>query len=242
MMESDRGDAAFRTRLLSMVKADPLNALVEGHPTGHGHIYLLAQPCSPVPKSAEVVDVRELTRTIRHAEQRFQGHLGSCGQAGFDPEGRAYVSHRSMVTSDYERTLCFICVKDRDSSVEIVSGGGTARWERPDGTPEEFVLSGMAATLTLQMLEFAQAFSLAAGYLGQWRLGVHITNLRGKRLRTTRFIPYLPHFGADSYSQTTVSSVSGLDETEAVVLDLLRGFLRGLGVEAWTLQSVMAGL
>lgn len=242
MMESDRGEEAFRDRLLGMVVTDPLIDLVGGHPTGQGYIYLLAQPCSPVPKMGDDVDVQSLARGLPHSNSNWDGHVGTCDQRGYDPEGRAFMSRRTEVQPDYERYLCFISVKDRDSSVEIVSGGGTARWEHRDGTVEDFVLAGLTATLTIQMLEFVQSLSLATGYFGLWRFGVHITNLRGKNLNTTQFSPYLPGFGADAYTQTTVTSVSGLDDTEAVLLDLLRGFLRGLGVETWSLQNVMAGV
>lgn len=48
MASRGSSDEAFLGRLLGLVEEDPLAQYVDGHPTGQGHIYLLAEPCAPV--------------------------------------------------------------------------------------------------------------------------------------------------------------------------------------------------
>lgn len=140
------------------------------------------------------------------------------------------MNYRQKMPAHYEKTLAFFSVNESDASVEVVSGGGTASWDRPDQTRGDFVLAGRATSFAFQTLEFVRGLSLAVGYLGLWRVGVHITNLRGKALASTQFGAYFPPFPADSYIRTRVLSVTQLENLDSEVTALMRGFHRALGV------------
>ncbi|GEM_PF-2927431 len=64
LMESRTGSyAAFRQRLVAIVDDDPVGQRVEGHPTGNGHIFLLAEPCALVLGRAQDFDLAAVVRS-----------------------------------------------------------------------------------------------------------------------------------------------------------------------------------
>lgn len=228
----------FRTQLIRIEERDPLADYVYDHPTGNGHIYFLATPCAPVPPSGAEPDVRELARRTSGGLD-WQGSLRGCGTQAYDPEGQAYVTRRDPVASNYERDLCYVRVKDQDFSVEVVSGAGSATWEHAQGKEVQYALAGFISLLTRQSLEFVRELSEAHGYRGLWRVGIRITNLKGRIFNTSNFAAYLPPFVAEDYTQTTIVSPSELTDPDLKTIALLRGLFRGLGLENWSLADII---
>jgi Putative DNA-binding domain len=245
----DRGEDAFRSRLLGMVDRDPLVDFVEGHPTGQGHVYLLAEPCAPVPAhtSEGLLDLRY---GLPYSDGRWD--LSACGSQAFDPDGLALMTGREVFGARYERGLCYLSLKDKDTSVEVVSGGATFIWESQGGNQIHGVFASLIARLTVQHIALVQRLGGKVGYQGQWRLGVHVTNLRGKSLSSSQRLGHWPPFSSDSYTRTSVLSAAELgDETESFKVAsgqtdraagvLLGGLFRGLGIGDWTLEAVIQG-
>lgn len=241
MMMRATSEADFISRLTSMVERDPLTDFTEGHPTGHGHTYLLAEPCAPMPPRPDDLDVGGLRFAGSQWDGQWPGTISDCTSQAFDPEGQAFMSGRAVLPAKYERSLCHYSVKDRDGSVEVVQGGATATSETPRGETSHNILDRLVIIVTLQTLALVREFSEQVGYMGQWRVGVHLTQLRGKRRSTSR-LDNFPAFAADCYTQSTLTSAMELGgNVDAVGERLLRGFKRGLGVENWSLGDIHRG-
>lgn len=237
LLQRDRGEDAFLSRLTGMEARDPLVDYIEGHPTGNGHIYLVAEPCAPVVRSDEPQGSDALRQGIRPSD--WPGTVPDCTYRAFDPTGEAYASipeYNDPVQNRYERTLCHVLLKD-DSSIEVVSGGGTVENETQLGRPAKFLLAGLVSALAVQTLQLVESRSLAWGYTGPWRVGLRVTKTRGTIFKTNDFFKRMPTFTADEYIKTTV--VRGVDTRpleQAQVL--LKGLYRGLGIESQTVDQI----
>jgi hypothetical protein len=100
-------------------------------------------------------------------------------------------------------------------------------------------LDRLVVVMTRQALDLIRAFSTDAAYMGQWRVGVKLTNLKGKRRSTGQAFDNFPQFAADTYMQTTLTAADELEtELDATADRLLLGFKRGLGVERWSLDDI----
>ncbi|NHB84707.1 hypothetical protein G7085_09045 [Tessaracoccus sp. HDW20] len=91
----------------------------------------------------------------------------------------------------HEDMLCHLLCLDEDSSLEFVSGGGTMY--RPRGFREEGAIEVVGTTTilksTLQFFQLIGELSLRHwGYAGQWRVGIHVTNLAGKEVSFNDFL------------------------------------------------------
>ncbi|MGC3995463.1 MAG: ATP-binding protein [Propionicimonas sp.] len=229
----------FRARLTDMVNRDPLADYTEGHPTGQGHMYFLAEPCAPLPPRPADLDVGKLRYAGSQWAGDWSGTLPDCTYQAFDPEGQAFMSSRSVAPAKYERSLCYFSVKDRDDSIEVVQGGATFIHETPSGQTGHDVLDRLVVVITRQTLAMVRKFSAEMGYSGQWRIGAYVTSLRGKRRSTGLAFGNFPPFAADTYTQAILTTASRLEDDLDEAADLLlRGFKRGLGVEQWTLDDI----
>ena len=229
----------FRARLTGMVDRDPLADFTEEYPTGQGHMYFLAEPCAPMPPRPTDLDVRKLCYAGSQWGRNWSGTLTDCTYQAFDPEGQAFMSGRSVLPAKFERNLCHISVKDKDGSIEVVHGGVTFIHESLRGETSHDILDRIVVIMTRQALALVREFSTDVGYMGQWRVGINLTNLRGKRRSTGQALANFPQFAADTYTQTTLTGAHELeDELDAAADRLLRGFKRGLGVEQWSLDDI----
>lgn len=237
LLQRDRGEDAFLSRLTGLEARDPLVDYIEGHPTGNGHIYLVAEPCAPVVRSDEPQGPAALRQGIRSSG--WHGTVPDCTYRAFDPTGEAYASvptHGNPVASQYERRLCHVLLKD-DSSIEVVSGGGTAEYETQPGRPAKFLFAGLASALAVQTLQLIQSRSLAWGYTGPWRVGLRVTKTRGTIYNTNDVFTQMPTFTADEYIKTTLVqgvNASPLEQAQG----LLKGLYRGLGIESQTVDQI----
>lgn len=237
LLQRDRGEDAFLSRLTGLEARDPLVDYIEGHPTGNGHIYLVAEPCAPVVRNDEPLDPAALRQGIRSSG--WHGTVSDCTYRAFDPTGEAYASvptHGNTVASRYERHLCHVLLKD-DSSIEVVSGGGTAECETQPGRPAKFLFAGLASALAVQTLQLIESRSLAWGYTGPWRVGLRVTKTRGTIYNTNDVFTHMPTFTADEYIKATV--VQGVNARPLEQAQgLLKGLYRGLGIESQTVDQV----
>ncbi|AFV90071.1 AAA_4 multi-domain protein [Acidipropionibacterium acidipropionici ATCC 4875] len=235
LTQRDQGEEAFRTRLMEMESRDPLIDFIEEHPTGNGHVYLLAQPCAPVVRGDEDVDVSDLRRGIRGSS--WPATIQDCVYRAHDPYGQAFMNRREPVEAHHERSLCWFSIKDSDSSIELVSGGGTATWEFASGKSADYLLAGLISTLTVQVLQLVNQRSMAWGYTGLWRVGVRVTNTRGAVFNSMDTFARLPAFAADDFVSTSV--IQGVEgESLEQAKPLLKGLYRGLGISAMDVDAV----
>lgn len=243
LMESRTSSAAtFKERLLAMVDDDPLEQWIEGHPTGNGHIYLLAEPCTPVVGRDDDLHLQNIVvELFKHSDDR--GSLSSLGRSVSDPLGPAVASHYSEpMERRYEDLLCCLLCLDEDSSLQFVSGGGTMyRLGSPrDDSPFEVVGTPIILKSTQQFFELISELSLNRwGYAGQWRVGIHVTNLKNKAVSFNDLMRRGTMFPRDTFTNQVVTSpASWTDGAEPEARILLAGFLRGIGREGATLHEV----
>lgn len=230
LLQRDRGEDAFREHLIGMEARDPLTNYVERHPTGNGHVYIVAEPCAPVVKDDEHQSSAVLRQGMRTSN--WPATIPDCTYQAFDPTGEAYASattHSNPVTSQYERELCYVLLRD-DASIEVVSGGGTAEWGTQPGQPAKFLLAGLVSTLAVQTLQLVHGRSRAWGYTGLWRVGLRVTKTRGAVYNTSDILTRSLAFTADEYVNTTVVQGVGTEPLEQAQR-LLKGLYRGLGIK-----------
>ncbi|MCT3004756.1 ATP-binding protein [Propionibacterium freudenreichii] len=239
LIDRSTSEEEFRNRLLKMVDSDPLETFISDSPTGHGHIFIMADPMSPISINAVDTDIRTLASKVPYSQAWDGWGIADCTFNAFDPEGRAYITSRDTLDSRHERHLTYFTVKDSDNSVQVISGAGTVSWPLPMGDEEERVLGSWATTLVQQVFQFIGVFSSASGYSGLWRVGVHFNNLRGKKLGTRDDSLVLPGFVTDTYTQTCVISAGELINSEHQVKKFLKGYHRGLGIESWSLDKIL---
>lgn len=234
-------DADFADRLMRLVAADPLARHVENHPTGQGHLYLLAEPCSTVPaNSGSELDLRSTLRGIPHADSRWPEHLGECRSNAFDPNGTALMTRRETMSAQDEHNLAYVSVKD-DHRLVVVDGGATARtMNRAEITS---ILHSRIALIVLQALELLRALSLDQwGYVGEWRVGIHVTELEGLSANTNQMAVSRPvPFAEPTYTRTTTTApATWPDAGMSAAHSLLRGMFRGLGLENWDYDTILS--
>lgn len=207
-------ESDFQLRLQEIVRSDPLARYVGGGSPRHGHLFILAEPCTPVlhRDPSVPVDVIGHVHRLKNPTQWF-GSLADCDRNAHDPDGEARqsINVSSSVTPEHERTLAYLSVKD-DCSVVVVSGGATSSWDRPEGTTETMVLQSLIALITVQTMQLLRDLSLESWlYTGQWRVGLHVSNLSGEmaQVRNLAFRPVM--FAAPNYTRIAVVS-PGLSE------------------------------
>lgn len=241
MMARASSGTDFRARLAGMIDRDPLADFTQDHPTGQGHMYFLAEPCAPMPPRPDGLDIQQLCYAGSQWSGSWSGTLTDCTYQAFDPEGQAFMSSRSVLPAEYERTLCHFSVKDRDDSIEVVHGGTTFIHRSPHRETSHEILDRLVVILARQALALVREFSADVGYMGQWQVGINLTNLKGKQRSTGQAFGNFPRFAADTYTQTVLTSAQELkDELDAAADRLLRGFKRGLGVEQWSLDDIIS--
>lgn len=239
----ESSDTKFRERLVGMVDHDPLARFISDHPTGNGHVYLLAEPCAPVFGRADDLNLQKVVMTLmgqRHG-------IGTPSQVRYttrDPLGPA-VSYPNELMEDrkYEDSACYLLCEDDDASLHFVSGGGTMYRERAfrgeDG-PTEVVGTAIIIQSTREFLEVVRELSVNHwGFSGEWRVGIHVNNLGGKILSMNTIWRGAETFPRDSFTnQITTSPVTWGESEEPEAARLLTGFLRAIGQDGRNLETV----
>lgn len=240
-----RTDAAFKERLLAMVADDPVNQRVMDAPTGNGHVYLLAEPCAPVTGRAADFDLASAVRNGVGSNPK-NNVLGALSERARDPLGLA-MAYPAAAEPNAERwhedRVAYLLVRDEDSSVEFVSGGGTYfRRGGPRGEQDvEAVGTNIIIGAVREFLELIKDLSLTHwGYTGQWRIGLHVTGLDGKPLSFSDLRFNNMTFPRDTVTSQIVTSPATWDEgIDPVAKQILAGFLRAIGRATWDLDDVI---
>ena len=222
----------FRDRLLGMVDEDPLYDLTEGgREEAQGHLYLRAEPLTPIigshPKLTDLVWSTDLA-------DGFQ----ACHYTLRDPEGQACISHQTVASSSFERLLYWLSLTDT-GVLRGAYGGASLREESGCITPP-----GRVGRAVLQFVVMVKELSAQTGYTGQWRVGVHMTQLKNAQLPS--FDGFPRHSGAsypqDTYTRVaTVTPLAWSDRGQADAEELLMGYLRGLGRQDWSIEETITG-
>ena len=231
LLQRDRGEDAFRTRLIALEDHDPLVGHIQDHPTGNGHVYLVAEPTAPVARDDGLQEWGRIRDALRPSRSGRWGTVADCTRYSPHPAGEAYATVETNAepqAARYERHLCHVLIQD-DGSIEVVSGGGTAERESQDGTVTKYLDVGLVSTLTVQTLQMVEGWSKAWGYTGTWRVGLRVTNTFGAVRTTHDWFGRSPAFKADEYVATTVMQGIG-DASLDLAQPLLKGLYRGLGM------------
>jgi hypothetical protein len=240
----------FTQRLDGLVDTDPLNRLVAGG-ARNGHVYLLAEPCTQV-SCNDRPTAQDLGQAIIPRLAYVRDHpgsgLGSVRIPAQDPDGWGLVTTSRPVDQGYEHGLTFVSVRD-DASVAVVHGGGTMPIDIAGQPSVEAIDVAGVTLLVLQTLELIQHLSLERwGYVGQWRVGLHLTNLAGKQA-ATEVAPnpvMLPRVTPVTYPQPSYRRIVTIcpaawqeGQPAEVARDVLEGFYRGLRLEQYTRQNIL---
>lgn len=234
----------FRERLLRIVDNDPLARLTEGHPTGNGHLYLLAEPCTPViGGEIESMGLKNATIEAGALDANTFGVLGLPGLSypAADPLGVAWKSHLDPVGASGERALGYLLVHADDLTVEFTYGGATAELEEPNRGGTQVVLLGRSIlVVTRQFLRLVKGLSEQWGYAGQWRVGIHATQLLDSIWSQNTAWGNETPFTRDSFTVDRVEAPVTWSETaEQETVRLLEGFLRGAGRADWSFGELV---
>lgn len=238
----------FAASLDAVVASDPLAPQVEGHPTGQGHLYLLARPIGGHIDIPDGFDPRRVVASLPSvfSERRWTEHLGTATYTAHDPDGIAYTNFGSSwserTPASHERRLSYFSIKD-DGSVLVVDGGATALWKNELGRESHCVLPGRVALIALQAMELIRALALEQwGFTGEWRLGVHVSELQGKAASARGdFGRREVAFVNPTYRRDVLTAPATWKDTgETVAHQLLAGFFKGLGLRGWDYQRVLS--
>lgn len=241
MQARTSSQTAFKERLLAMVHQDPLASAIEGHPTGNGHIYLLAQPCAPALGRRDDFSLMKVIReTFRPSNTNGTPECLRVDRR--DPKGQVMASPEvgeKPIPREREDAAAFLLCADEDGSLEFVSGGGSI-YRLCGEKPVEKVGSTIIARSTLQFFELIMSLALKAwGYTGPWHVGIHVTNLQGKPVDPFDMMHSGAVFPRDSFTNTVVTNpISWPEGAEPEARELLRGFLRAVYRENATLDQV----
>lgn len=221
---------SFQNRLSRFVETDPIARLVVGTPESTGHIYLMAEPCAPVPgRNGDFNLVREL---------RNLGGTGPLGSLSFrlaDPVGQAVSTAPGPVPADRVTGLASLLVSDDGTSIEAVTTG--AIWDHEGGG--SINPSGVASA-TLTFYGILEKLSLETwGYAGQWRVGIHVAHLGRAVTKSSNWGRGDIAYPRDSYTHTLVVTPATWTEVEPEAKKLLSGFLRAVDREEWSLFEVI---
>lgn len=237
-------EARFESRLDKLVGSDPLRRYLS-EPDRHGHLYILAEPCSPTfsRDRGNPFDLISRVRNLNNPSNWNFSSLTSCDRNANDPGGEARLSLAVKVGSvipEQEHNLTYVSVKD-DDCIAVVSGGATATWETHSGVSITGVLHSLVALVTAQTMQLVRDISLQDwGYLGQWRIGLHANNLRNLAANVQDFAFRPVEFADVDYTRTLViNPATWTDDGEAAAHEILRGFFRGLGLQNWTLEQII---
>lgn len=234
----------FKQRLMAMTEDDPVNKRVIDAPTGNGHIYLYAEPCTPVMGRADDFDFAPVV--MNEVGGSNAQTVGALRERSRDPLGQALAypaAADAVVERRFEDSVAHLLLRDEDSSVEFVSGGGTYyRLQGPRGEAEmEVVGTDIIISAVREFLELVRVLSLQHwGYQGQWRIGLHVTGLEGKHVSFNDIMRRDVTFSRDTLTAQITTSPAAWEEgaVDPVARHLLAGFLRAIGCEKWDLDTV----
>lgn len=243
ILARDQRTQGFVERLQRLEENDPIDQLVEGAPTGHGHAFFLAEPCSPFP--SEPIGLKELTTiltSLNNGRRSWSTLLRGCLHTANDPDGLGLRTGYDKVQSKHEHQQAQISLHD-DLTIIAVSGGATRIVEQAPGSIQHVALAGTMVLFGAQFLEALRGISLGQGYQGQWRVGVHLNRLRGARAVENPHSSGAPQFPRDSSTHHLVIQPTAWEDPqaqiEAHVLELLAKYLRGLGRSGWSYNQLL---
>lgn len=243
ILARDQRTYGFVERLEALAQNDPVDQMVEGAPTGHGHALFLAEPCSPVPADPVGRDV--LVQLLVHLENGRRGGaplIRGCTNPGNDPDGVSLRTGYDKVRPEYEHGEAHVSVHE-NFTITAVSGGATRLLEDRSGDSRLVALTGTMTLFTAQFLEAIREISLSKGYQGQWQIGVHLTRLRGAAASEDIFSGRPPPFPRDSSTHQLVIQPTAWEgpqpEIEDAAVALLAKYLRGLGRDGWSYNQLL---
>ncbi|MBW3083943.1 hypothetical protein KEM60_00125 [Austwickia sp. TVS 96-490-7B] len=227
----ENAEEKFGQILDDLVRNDPLDDFVEDMPTGNGHVYFVAQPCAPV--LAKPIEMDELRNVLANLRQSPSYELlAGCTYNAHDPSGVGLRSHTDAVSASDERDLAQVGIAD-NFIVKAVYGGASTHRTCPSG-PGFYVPINSVVAFVAQCLNLVHHVGTSTGYQGEWRVGVHLTHLRGASLNSDD-ISFQPvplrtdELRRVEVIQPTSWTDPGADAGDQAVI-LLRGLLRGLNI------------
>lgn len=239
----DQRTHGFVERLEALAQNDPIDEMIEGSPTGHGHAFFLAEPCSPVPSEPlEREGLVSVLVNLKNGQRGGQPLLRGCTFAGNDPDGVSLRTGYDKVRSEYEHREAWISVHE-DFTVTAACGGATRMLEDRSGNSQLVALTGTMVLFGAQFLEALREISTTQGYQGQWQVGVHLTRLRGAAATGDIFSGRPPQFPRESSTHRLVIQPTAWEDAQAEIeeatVTLLAKYMRGLGRDGWSYNELL---
>lgn len=235
----------FAKSFEAFVEQDPLRNLVDGGETKNGHGFFFAKPQGQL--TLENFDTAELRAILARVRQRqsFEDLLKSCFNPAHDPNGVGLRSVYEAVSQRNEKNLRQITVRD-DGSVSSTFAAASVLETMPGEEEVLYTFPGTTALFLAQNLEILSLISEDFGYQGGWEIALRLTGLKGV-IRYTSDFSYRPTpYPQKAFSvQRVVQPMSWVDNTDCLgdlTMSLLRGYLRGLGIERYTYENLMNGV
>jgi hypothetical protein len=201
-----------------------------------GRLYLLLEPAAAAQEPlSELLDGKHVLQVAAAAlsfRPAWQPSFDSIGVWVPHPDGIAAASMATGTASANPQDFLLILLAD-DGTVHI-SAPAVRQYGRAPDAPDVVSTAQVLETVHGAVAIAGHLATAHTGYQGPWRIGVLVTRLRGLvpnqalNLGFQRFAPY----PSDEYRNARQTSTREMvEETSVVVERLVKGLLRGLGVE-----------
>lgn len=234
----------FKETFEAFVSQDPLKNLISDSEPLNGHAFFMAEPQGHLRiNNFEIESLRHLLAKITR-RHNYTSMLKECHYPALDPNGIGLRNFPEAFPQRYEKDFCQVTI--RDNGVLTSTFGGVTRCRFPEKAEEDKrTFPGPVALFIAQSLELLALFSTQFGYHGEWRVAVELTSLSGA-IRATNDIRYEPTpYPLDNYKKAAVvQPVNWVEDNsllEEETMCILRGYLRGLGLDSYTYEVLMRG-
>lgn len=234
VFERERRTAEFTEQLHTLPSTlSPINP--SARRLAHAHLLLRPQSAGSGVSLVDVLEERnkhavDIVVNAISFEGQYSPTIDGLRFSVPNPEGYELTT-QTTVEEDALRVILA-----EDGTIKVFSGRASYRTNLPDGSSGQFISPGGAVELAHSAIRLAGSIGTSyLGYAGPWTIGILIDGLQGLRStlalssRHTRLTGY-----SDPVFEQVVTSTSTemFDDTRAVVVRLLRRFMRGMGAQA----------
>jgi len=244
--ERRRASRDIDVELQDMVRRDPTPADLRKQ----AHLFIVARPQLPTSPTMLHDALGQTWQDWTRSDLLQKPTLGifapdftrSFSRIERRPDGWASISHEFLggrvLRPDADETHLIEFEVDEDGRLRLFCGRGS---DTPGDRDGKITFEDLIAGLTWRMIRAASLVADKTLYLGNWDLGVAITNARGMRsydLTQVRWRTEAAPFAADEYQATTSAIYAELTGSRALVLERLVGRLnRALNNEQLPLKD-----
>lgn len=238
----------FSNSFKEFIEQDPLSRLVENGASKNGHGFFMATPQGHLKlDNFSQENLQDLLASLssRHNSNNLNYMLKNCCRPARDPKGVGLRSVFEQVPQKGEWKLTQVTVSD-EGTVMSTFAESSSLYPLPDGKKILCTYPNRTVQFLAQNLEILSLLSKDYGYQGEWQGAIGLTRLDGATRRTSDF-SYRPFpYSQNTYIyEATLQPMDWADDSEKLndmTLRLLRGYLRGLGIENYSYIELMKGI